>query len=119
MDYVLRVGDRQDLPRISGDAARPVENFLVEVRAEEFFFVADDIGKTKHASAHHNPQIGCRKEPDGARPAAAGRPPVVELRNVVARCLVRLIRLTVYKRDLPFLWPDTMHYEHQLRARSH
>jgi len=23
----------------------PVENFLVEVRAEEFFFVADNIGK--------------------------------------------------------------------------
>ena len=61
MDDVVHVGDRQNLPRVSGDAARPVENFLVEVRAEEFFFVADDIGKAKHASAHGNPQIGRRK----------------------------------------------------------
>ena len=68
MDYVVHVGDRQDLPRISGDGARPVENSLVEVRSEEFFFVADDIGKANHAVAHRNPQIGRRKEPGGARP---------------------------------------------------
>jgi hypothetical protein len=73
MDDVVHVGDRQDLPRVSGDAARPVENFLVEVRAEEFFFVADDIGKAELASAHGNSQIDRRKG-TGWRPgAAAGR----------------------------------------------
>ena len=74
MDYAVHVGDRQDLPRISGDAAGPVENSLVEVRAEEFLFVADDVGETNRASAYGNPQIGRRKEPGGARPAVAGRP---------------------------------------------
>ena len=74
MDYVVHVGDRQDLPRIAGDAARPVENSLVEVRAEEFFFVADDIGKAKYTSTHGNPQIDRRKEPGGARPLRPGAP---------------------------------------------
>ena len=73
MNYVVHVGDRQDLPRISGDAARPVENSPVEVRAEEFFFVTDDVGKAKHEFAHGNPQIGRQKElgrPFRLRPGA-------------------------------------------------
>ena len=116
MNYVVHVGDRQDLPRISGDGARPVENSLVEVRAEEFFFVADDIGKTKYAFAHRNPQIGCRKYRGRLllRPGAL----VVQLRNVMARCLVRLIRLAVDKRDLHFLRPVIKHYDHHLSAGS-
>jgi hypothetical protein len=72
MNYVVHVGDRQDLPRISGDATLPVENPLIEICAEEFFFIANDVGKTEHAFAHGNPQIGRWNEP-GA-PAVAGRP---------------------------------------------
>jgi hypothetical protein len=58
MNYVVHVGDRQDLPRVSGDAVRPVENFLVEVRAEEFFFITNNIGKTNYAFTHRNSQVG-------------------------------------------------------------
>jgi hypothetical protein len=68
MNYVVQVGDRQDLPRMSGDAARPVEDSLVEIGAEEFFFVADDSGKTKLGFAHRNLQIGRRKEPGTPAP---------------------------------------------------
>ena len=114
MDYVVHVGDRQDPPRISGDATRPVENFLVEVCAEEFFFIADDVAKTNHKSAHGNTQIARRKEPGGARPAVAGRPPVIQLRNDMARCRVRLLRLAADKRDLHFLRLVINHYNHHL-----
>jgi hypothetical protein len=36
----------------------------------------------------------------------------------MARCFVRLIRLAVDKRDLHFLRPVTMHYDHHLSAQS-
>jgi hypothetical protein len=117
MDYVVHVGDRQDLPRISGDATRPVENSLVEVGAKEFFFAADDIGKTNYAFAHHNPGSAAGKEPGRPSPFRPGAPGC-QLRNMMARCLVRLIRLAVDKHDLHFLRPVTKHYDHHLSVRS-
>ena len=52
-------------------------------------------------------------------PVRYGRaPPAVQLRNVVARRLVRLVRLAVDKRDLHFLRLATMHYDHHLSAIS-
>jgi len=47
-------------------------------------------------------------------PVSYGRasPGAVQLRNVMARRRVRLVRLTVDKRDLHFLRLVTMHYDH-------
>jgi hypothetical protein len=69
MNYVVHVGDRQDLPRISGD--------------------------------------GCGRAP-----------PVLPLRNVMARFLIGLFSLAADKRDLRFLGPVVEHYDHHLSRGS-
>ena len=76
MDYVVHVGDRQDLPRIPGDSPWPVENFLVEVSAEEFFFIANDIGKLSTRPAIITPRSVAgrnRRAPVLLRPGAPRR----------------------------------------------
>jgi len=64
-----------------------------------------------------NPQIGRRKEPEAPVPLWPGAP-VIQLRNDVTRCRVRLLRLAVDKRDLHFLRLVTNHYDHHLSTRS-
>ena len=50
----------------------------------------------------------------GARSGYGRAPPVLQLRNVMARFLIGLFSLAVDKRDLHFLGPVVEHYDHHL-----
>ena len=58
------------------------------------------------------PRLIAGKEPGDARPLRPVVTRYMQLRNVVARRLVRLVRLAVDKRDFHFLRLVTMHYDH-------